>query len=135
MQTVDAFIEDLPEGEKLIVKRLRSLVLNLDHRLQEKLSYGVPYYRHHRSILFIWPASHVPVQKPAAVPTEVSLGFCYGNLLSNEQGLLLKENRKQVYVIRFKSVREINEQVLSEIIQEAILVDDTFKKQKNKRHG
>jgi uncharacterized protein YdhG (YjbR/CyaY superfamily) len=130
MQTIDQFIENLPRAERLIVERLRGIVLETDPRLQEKFSYGVPYYYHHRMILFIWPASHIPFAKPAKVPTEVSLGFCYGNLLSNEQGLLLKENRKQVYLIKFTAVDQIEERVLTEIINEAILVDETFKKKK-----
>jgi uncharacterized protein YdhG (YjbR/CyaY superfamily) len=132
MQAVDQFIESLPKEEKLIVKRLRQLVLDCDPRVQERLSYGVPYYFHHRAILFIWPASHIVYGTPKKRPAGVTLGFCYGNLLSNEQGLLLKENRKQVYIIKFAAATEIDERLVTEIIQEAILVDDTFKKNRKK---
>jgi uncharacterized protein YdhG (YjbR/CyaY superfamily) len=133
MQAVEQFIENLPKDERLIAKRLRQLVLDCDPRLQEKLSFGVPYYAHHRAILFIWPASHVVYGTPRKRPSGVTLGFCYGNLLSNDQGLLLKENRKQVYIIKFSSADEIDERLITEIIQEAILVDDTFKKKKKKK--
>ena len=60
----------------------------------------------------------------------VSLGFCYANLLSNVQGLLLKEGRKQVYIVRFSSISEIDEKLLLEIIQEALIVDDLFLQEK-----
>lgn len=132
MPEIEDFIEGLPRVEKLIVKRLRQLVADCDPRLQEKLSYGVPCFFRHRSILFLWPASHVPYGLPRKRPTGVTLGFCYGNRLSNDQGLLLKENRKQVYIITFHSLEEINEPVIREIIQEAILLDETFAKKKRK---
>jgi 3-polyprenyl-4-hydroxybenzoate decarboxylase len=78
----------------------------------------------YRRICFLWPAS--APQGPTNA--KVTIGFCYGNLLSNEQHVLLKEGRKQVYVMRFSSLSEIDEQILNQIIQEAILVDDQFKK-------
>jgi hypothetical protein len=132
MRDVEDFIADLTGDEKLIVRRLRALILDTDPRLQEKLSYGVPYFFHYRRICFLWPVSHLPCNYPISSPTDpmVTFGLCYGNLLSNEQGLLLREGRKQVYVIKYSSVKEINEQAVREIIQEAVLVDETFK---NKR--
>lgn len=40
-----------------------------------------------------------PGEKPA-----VTLGMCYGHLLSNAQGLLLSGSRKQVYVLPIRSL-------------------------------
>ena len=135
MQEVEDLITTLPSDEQIIVKRLRSVILDTDPRLQEKLSYGVPYFFHHRRICFIWPTSLVPCgyNQKEPVIEKVTLGLCYGNLLSNDQGLLIAEKRKQVYVIRFSSVAEIQEQAIREIIQEAILVDEEFGKNKKKR--
>ena len=39
----------------------------------------------------------------------VSLGFNQGNLISNEDGVLLAEGRKQVYVMYFKELNDIDE--------------------------
>jgi hypothetical protein len=129
MQDVEGFIAALTGDEKRIVARLRALILESGPRLQEKLSYGVPYFFHHRRICFLWPISHLPrnYPPPSLNSPLVTLGLCYGNLLSNEQGLLLKEGRKQVYMIKYSSIKEINEQAVREIIQEAVLVDETFK--------
>jgi uncharacterized protein YdhG (YjbR/CyaY superfamily) len=134
MEDVEDFIAELPADEKLIVKRLRSIILETEPRLQEKFSYGVPYFFHNRRVCFIWPISHLPpgYTVPAEEKTKVTFGLCYGNLLSNDQGLLLKEGRKQVYVIKYTSVKEIDEQAVREIIQEAALIDEGFKKKKKK---
>lgn len=135
MRDVEDFIADLTGSEKLIVRRLRSLIRETEPRLQEKLSYGVPYFSHYRRVCFLWPSSCIPgcESRPVPVHGEVTLGLCYGNLLSNAQGLLLKEGRKQVYVIRFSSLDQIDEHAVREIIQEAVLVDEEFKKNNKKR--
>jgi hypothetical protein len=135
MRDVDDFIADLTGSEKLIVRRLRSLILETGPRLQEKLSYGVPYYSHHRRICFLWPSSCIPCSesRPEPVHGEVTLGLCYGNLLSNVQGLLLKEDRKQVFLVKFSALDQIDEHAIREIIQEAVLADEEFKKNNKKR--
>jgi hypothetical protein len=134
VEDVAEFIAGLDPGEKTIVNRLRNLILDTDPRLQEKLSYGVPYFFHNRRVCFIWPASHFPCSedKRKEYPEKVQLGFCYGNLLSNEQGVLLAEGRKQVYLMKFTSPSEINDQIIREIVMEAVMVDDSFRSLKKK---
>lgn len=133
MRDVEEFILTLPKDEQVIVKRLRSLILQAEPRITEKITYGVPYFSRHRMLFFLWPASAVPCadhakKKPA--PPKVSLGFCYGNLLSNEQRLLQKDGRKQVFTIPISSLSAIDERILMEIFNEAIIVDQQFSKQK-----
>jgi uncharacterized protein YdhG (YjbR/CyaY superfamily) len=134
VEDVAEFIAGLDPSEKTIVNRLRNLILDTDPRLQEKLSYGVPYFFHNRRVCFIWPASHFPCSedKRKEYPEKVQLGFCYGNLLSNEQGVLLAEGRKQVYLMKFTSPSEINDQIIREIVMEAVMVDDSFHSLKKK---
>jgi len=129
--SIEDFIVTLPMGEQRVVKRLRALLLDQDPRLQEKFSYGVPYYTHHRRIFFIWPSHAYLGSKDG----KVTLGFCYGNLLSNAQGLLLAEKRKQVYMIRFNTLQEVSdiEQPLTEIIHEALILDEVKFGKKKKR--
>jgi hypothetical protein len=124
---VNEFIINLPRAERIIVSRLRDLLFETEPRFREKLSYGVPYFSRNRRVCFLWPAS-APLGPTSA---KVALGFCYANLLSNAQGLLQKEGRKQVYIARFSSVNEIDEKLLLEIIHEALLVDELhFQKKK-----
>lgn len=126
---VHDFITNLPKEERIIVSRLRDLLFDIDPRFREKLSYGVPYFSRNRRVCFIWPAS-APL---GPINAKVSFGFCYANLFSNVQGILLKEGRKQVYVARFSSINEIDEKPLLEIIQEALIVDGMHLQKKNKR--
>ena len=119
---VEAFIGDLPGDERVIVSMLRRLLLDTDPRFREKLSYGVPYFSRNRRVCFIWPASAPFGPKNS----KASLGFCYGNLLSNSQGLLLGEARKQVFTVSFSSIKQIDEPVILEIIKEALIVDDLW---------
>ena len=120
---VEDFIANLPKDERIIVTRLRALLFEAEPRFREKLSYGVPYFSRNRRVCFLWPSS-APLGPAIA---KVSFGFCYANQLSNAQGLLQSEGRKQVHIIRFSSLSEINEKLLLEIIQEALIVDELFR--------
>jgi hypothetical protein len=119
---VEDFIANLPTDERVIVARLRALLFEAEPRFREKLSYGVPYFSRNRRVCFLWPSS-APLGPTMA---KVSFGFCYANLLSNVQGLLQSEGRKQVHIVRFSSIAEINEKLLLEVIREALIVDELF---------
>lgn len=129
MNSIEDFIYDLPKDEREICTRLRQIILNAAPDFEEKFSYGVPYYFRHRRVICIWPAS-----AKAGPPRGVFLGFCRGNLMSNEQGIIEMGNRKKFGLIRFFNVKEIQEGVLIELIHEAIMVDETLPviKQKSK---
>lgn len=132
------FASGLPREERIISERLRQLILEADPKLIEKFNYWVPYYVRNKMVCFIWPVS-APNAPKAKNQTDggtiVSLGFCYGNKLSNEQGLLLSEGRKQVYIIRFTSIKDVDKQEdsIREILAEAVLVDNLAKKAKQSR--
>ena len=136
-KTVDEMIMNLPRQEQVLVKRLRALVTECLPAATEKAYFGmgIPYYTHYRMICFIWPASVFwgPKRTTATQNAKgTSLGFCYGNLMANEDGALLAEGRKQVYVMYFKTLNEINEEQIRALLFEASLIDDNFKKQKEK---
>lgn len=128
-------IMSLPKAEQIMVKRLRQLVTKCLPLASEKGYYGegVPFYTHHRMICFIWPASVVwgPKKKLEAQKTlGVSLGFCQGNRMSNDEGLLHAEGRKQVYVMYFHSLNEIDEDKVRALLFEAAMIDDAFGERK-----
>ena len=127
MRDVQEFIEGLAADERIIVKRLRDLILDADPRIVEKLSYGVPYFSRNRRLFFLWPASALPFSTGRKqIAPKVTMGFCYGNLLSNDQGLLQQENRKQVSTISINTLADINERLLREIVNEALIADAQF---------
>ena len=126
--SVDEIILGLPRQEQVIVKRLRSLILeNLPH-VVEKNNYGAPYYTGNRLMLFVWPPSLYWGKKQISPNKGVTLGFCQGNRMDNSDGHLLAEGRKQVYCMYFKSLREIDEDLVRALIFEADLVDKQFKR-------
>lgn len=133
-QTIEEVIAGLPREERVIVSRLRALVLECLPRATEKLSYGVPYYTHHRMICFIWPPSIYWGPKKETMATKgVTLGFCQGNRMANDEGLLLVEGRKQVYCMYFRSVNEVKDEQIRSLLFEAELVDETFAKKRSKQ--
>lgn len=116
--SVDEMIAALPKDERVIVNRLRALVAECLPKAEEKVYYdwGVPFYKRNRLICFIWPNP----------PKGVTLGFQYGNLMSNEDGALLSEGRKQVYVLYIKASKDIDENQIRALLYEASMIDDEF---------
>jgi hypothetical protein len=136
IKTVDEAILSLPKTEQVIVKRLRALAQEcLPKAIEEsKYGWGVPFYSHHRLICFIWAPSLYwgKDQKVLDKNLEkgVTLGFCQGNRMSNEDGVLKSEGRKQVYCMYFKLLSEIDDEQIRALLYEAELVDENFKKKK-----
>ncbi len=134
-KSVDEIIISLPRAEQVLMKRLRSLILECLPKAEEKVSYGVPFYGRNRMICFIWPPS-IFWGPNRTLETQqakgVALGFCQGNLMSNEDRVLLAEGRKQVYCMYFHSLKDINESQLRALLFEAGLVDESFRKKKRK---
>jgi hypothetical protein len=134
---VDEMIAALPRNEQVLVKRLRALVMECLPQATEKAYYGlgIPFYTRNRLICFIWPPS--VSWEPGANDEKrkskgVSLGFNYGYLMSNEDGVLLSEGRKQVYAMYFKKLDDIDEAQVRALLFEAAMIDEQFAKKKKK---
>lgn len=128
-KSVDEMLDDLPRNEREIVSRLRSLILECLPFATEKNNYGAPFYTHNRMICYLWPPSlKWGSNRYLNADKGVSMGFCYGKLMANDQGLLLSEGRKQVYVMYFKSIKEIDEKQIRALLFEAGMIDQQFKR-------
>jgi hypothetical protein len=135
---IDQMIAALPRNEQVLVKRLRALVMECIPQATEKTYYdmGIPFYARNRLICFIWPPSMA--WEPGANDEKrkakgVSLGFNQGNLMSNEDGVLLAEGRKQVYVMYFKELSDIDEAQVRALLFEAAMIDEQFAKKKKRK--
>lgn len=62
----------------------------------------------------------------------VAFGFTRGHLLSNEQALIDLGDRKEVGYIRLISEKDIQEEILLEMLHEAVLLDEVLQRQKLK---
>ncbi len=134
---IDQVIAALPREERVLVKRLRALVLECLPYATEKTYYdfNIPFYAHNRLICFIWPPSlsNGSNKDEKRKAKGVTLGFNYGNLMANEDGTLLSEGRKQVYVMYFKKPDDIDEAQVRALLYEAGMIDAGFAKRKSRR--
>jgi hypothetical protein len=131
---IDEFFEFIPEHEKKIVEVLRSLILNNIPKVQEKLSYNVPYYKIHSTICFLWPSSILWGKKQTY--TGVRLGFNNAHLLQDEFHILNLGDRKQVAYKDIQDISELTQEELDIIktyLQEAVLIDEELYKEKKGR--
>lgn len=135
---IDQMIASLPRNEQVLVKRLRALVMECIPQATEKAYYdfAIPFYTRNRLICFIWPPSVSWEQRARHEKQKskgVSLGFNQGNLMSNEDGVLLSEGRKQVYVMYFKNLDDLDEAQVRALLFEAAMIDEQFAKTNRKK--
>jgi filamentous hemagglutinin family protein len=124
MSKVWDFIQKF-EGRQREVMVYFHHLLTMDLNLEEKIRFGIPFYFGRSWICYLNPLKN----------QKVELAFVRGNELSNIQGLLDNKGRKQVYSIEFEKVSDIPESVIHEIIQEAILLDETTSYESKRRGG
>ena len=128
---IDQMIETLPRNEQVLVKRLRALIAECIPLATEKAYDGLcmPFYTRNRMICFILPPSVSWGSKTNPEKQKVkgvSLGFSQGKLMSNEDGVLLAEGRKQVYAMYFKKLNDIDEKQVRALLFEAAMIDEQF---------
>lgn len=129
MDEVENYINSLEGEEYKISSYLHQIILNTSPKIRTKLSYGVPYYRINYRLCFIWPST-----APYSIIKEgVQLGLCKGSLLSNSQGILDLGDRKEVAIANFLNSSEVNEQLISEILFEAIEIDEMVFRERKKK--
>jgi uncharacterized protein YdhG (YjbR/CyaY superfamily) len=131
-RSIDELSAFLPKDQLEIVERLRELVTECIPDVEERLSFNVPFYRRLGAVCFIWPGA---VPWGSKTREGVEFGFNYGNLLSDEGQYLDKGTRKQVFSKRFFSAEEIREDVLRNLIFEAVEVDELLFAKKRKRNN
>ena len=134
-RTVEEAILLLPKPEQVIVKKLRALIVECLPKAIEEPKYGsgVPFYTRNRMICFIWPSSiswGLKRTEEIKKTKLVTLGFCQGNLMSNEDGVLKAEGRKQVYCMYINSIAEIDDEKIQAMLYEAELIDEAFGRKK-----
>jgi hypothetical protein len=121
-RNLNDFLDFLPEDEREIAEVLRQIVFDCIPMAKEKLSYNVPYYKVHKNICFIWPASVFWGNSKSY--EGVRFGFTKGYLLQDENGFLDKGTRKQVYWKDFTTCDSINIPLLKSFIFDALRLDE-----------
>lgn len=129
-QSVEGLLLQLPKNERVVVKRLRMLIQDCLPKTKEepKYGYGIPFYTRQRMICFIWPSIYRGLKRKEKTKRTnlVTLGFCQGHLMSNEDGVPQSEGRKQAYCMYINSLSEINEEHIRARLFEADMIDQGF---------
>jgi len=125
----------MTEVENLIYRfenEQREIMLFFHHLLTEefsltdKITFRNPCYYKRSWICYLRPLKN----------RKVELAFMRGNELSNHQGLLQSNGRKQLRSIAFSSMADVPLDTMKEILHEAILVDEIKPyESKRKRKG
>lgn len=122
MNPGDDFILGLEGEQQKIFQRLHQL-LSYDLDLECKIRYRIPFYFSKSWICYLNPKKNDGAE----------LVFLRGNELSNAQGILDAKDRKQVSGIEYFSEQEIDMNLLLEVIQEALMLDETIKYESKRR--
>lgn len=115
MSAVEDFIYSF-EGEQQRTLLFLHHLLTKEFDLQPRFQYNLPFYYRKSWICYLFPTKK----------GNIELAFPRGNELSNDQELLVSKGRKMVSGIDFNNPEEIPVQSITEIIHEAILLDETI---------
>lgn len=113
MKRTEDYIYGLAEPQREIIIYFHELLINWG--LQDKIRFKIPFYYGKSWICYLNPLKD----------DKVELAFLRGNELSNEQGLLESKGRKQVSGITFTDIKTMPIDTILEILQEAIILDES----------
>ncbi len=114
MTEVEDYIYDFDGSQRKIMLYIHRLLV-AELNLTDKLRFKIPFYYRKSWICYLNPLKN----------GKIEFAFVRGNELSNYQGILDNKGRKQVFGIEFEKVSEIPVREINEIIQEAIMLDET----------
>ena len=114
MTEVEDFIHNYEGEQRKILNYLHGLLAK-ELELTPKMRYKIPFYYHKSWICYLNPTKQGAIE----------FAFVRGNELSDEQGLLQSKGRKQVMSIELKTLADLPEDSIKEVIHEALMLDDT----------
>jgi hypothetical protein len=122
---IEEFVLDQAPYKQAIFKRIHNIVMNEAPNIEARFRFGIPFYDYLGWMCYM---------KSDRKGNGVYIAFIRGFELSNEQGLLEANGRTQIKSITYFDVKEIKEEPLREIIQEALLLNEEhFNRRKTKK--
>lgn len=112
---IQGFIKQQLPAQQEIIKRLRKIILATDPEIEEKLTYGNPFYYYQGRLCYIKPRKEL-----------IDLGFCRGVDMVGDYKVLEKKGRAEVATISYKEAADIKEEELKEILKEAIMMNEFY---------
>lgn len=114
MDPAQNYILDLEGRQATLFQYLHDLFMNYPE-VHSKVRYKIPFYFRKSWICYL-----NPIKKGEGV----ELCFTRANELSNEQGALDFKDRKQIAGISYFELEAIDEKLIREIFEEALLLDE-----------
>jgi len=125
MNKVEDYIYSF-EGDQLEVLLFFHDLLTSFQTVTSKIRFKIPFYYQNTWVCYLNPVK----------PNKIAICFLRGYEMSNEQDILESKGRKQVLSAEFASVDEIPKKLMSEIINEALFLDETvpYKPKRNNEY-
>jgi len=114
MTEVEDYIYNFDDSQRETMLFLHKL-LSVELNLTDKLRFKIPFYYRKSWICYLNPGKN----------NSIEFAFVRGNELSNSQQLLNSKGRKQIWSIELTKLSKVPIRELTEIIQEALLLDET----------
>lgn len=114
MLEVENLIYQYDGRQREVMLHFHSLFTN-HYNLTCKITFNTPCYYGKSWVCYLKPIKE----------NKIELAFFRGNELSNNQGLLKSNGRKQLLSIDIENLESVPHQTLNEILHEAILLDKT----------
>jgi uncharacterized protein len=114
---VDLYIDALNENEKRIVEKLRVMLFELVPGLEERFSFKLPFYHYYGMFCYI-----------NKVKEGIEFNFCRGKDLEMAFPELERKNRAIIAGITICNYKQMNIQILKELILAAAEWNETCKK-------
>ena len=123
MSPIEEYYLKLSDVQRQVAFHLREVILAASPKMVEKLAWKTAFFYHHSYLCYF------NTEKNGGL----YIGFTRGHLLSNDQGILQMNGRKQIASVHYAELNDIHEEPLQEILQEAILVDEEWMRNKKRK--
>ena len=114
MNKVEDYIYSFEGGQLEVLLYFHDLLTSFQ-TVTSKIRFKIPFYYQNTWVCYLNPVK----------PNKIAICFLRGYEMSNEQDILESKGRKQVLSAEFASVDEISKKLMSEIINEALFLDET----------
>lgn len=108
MNPAEQYIVNQPEPYRSILLYLQAVIEKTVPEVELKYKYQIPFYYIFGKPFCYFNASHKKQY--------VDVGFWQGQNINIHQEYLVKENRKMIVSLRYKSLEDINKEVLVDVL-------------------
>jgi len=115
MNSIEAYISSQSDNQRKILQYIHEL-LSAYPGVTSKIRYKIPFYYRKSWICYLNPVKNGGIE----------WAFLRGNEMANIQGVLAARDRKQVMGIIWYDISEVDQNLVRELFQEALILDETI---------